>query len=112
MTVLFVSLGMQAQQKKTKKSKKLITVEIQTSAVCGMCKERLEHDVAFAKGVKFVELNDETKVLTVKFKEGKNTKDGIKKAITKVGYDADDMIAEQKAYDALPACCKKDVAPH
>ncbi len=111
-TMLFALTVMQAQDKKSKKNKKLVTVEIQTSAVCGMCKERLEHDLAFEKGVKFVELNDETKVLTIKFKEGKNTKEKLKIAVTKVGYDADDLIAEEKAYNALPACCKKDVAPH
>jgi len=109
---MFAISGLQAQDKKNKKKSNLVTVEIQTSAVCGMCKERLEHDIAFEKGVKSVELDDETKILTIKFKEGKNTKEKLKIAVTKVGYDADDLIAEEKAYNALPACCKKDVAPH
>lgn len=117
LTLMVIGLmvsGLMAQDtpKKEKKSKELVVVEIQTSAICGMCKKRLEHDIAFEKGVKSVELDDETKVLTVKYKSGKNTKENIKKAITKVGYDADEMMAEQKAYDALPDCCKKDVAPH
>lgn len=109
---MFAITGLQAQDKKSKKDKSLVTVEIKTSAVCGMCKEKLEHDIAFEKGVKFVELNKETKVLTIKFKEGKNTKENLKIAVTKVGYDADDLPAVEKAYDALPKCCKKDVAPH
>lgn len=108
---MFATISMQAQDKK-KKEKNIETIEIQTSAVCGMCKERLEHDMAFEKGVKFVELNDETKVLTIKYKKGKNTKENLKKAVTKIGYDADEMPANLKAYNALPACCKKDVAPH
>ncbi len=110
--ILFSAIGLQAQDKKTKNKKDLEIVEIQTSAVCGMCKEKLEHDLAFEKGVRFVELDDKTKVLTIKFKKGKNTKKNLKKAVTKVGYDADELQAEQKAYDALPACCKKDVDPH
>jgi len=94
------------------KDKDLEVVEIQTSAICGMCKKKLEHDIAFEKGVKSVELNDETKVLTVKYKKGKNSKEKIKKAITKAGYDADEMPANPKAYAALPECCKKDNEPH
>ncbi len=112
MIIMFAVIGLQAQDKNKKKNKDLETVEIQTSAVCGMCKEKLEHDMAFEKGVKFVELDDETKVLTIKYKKGKNTKENLKKAVTKVGYDADEMPANLKAYNALPACCKKDVAPH
>lgn len=105
-------IGLFAQETEKKESKKLEVVEIQTSAICGDCKERLEHDIAFEKGVKSVELDDETKVLTVKYKKGKNSKEKIKKAITKVGYDADEMPANPKAYAALPDCCKKGVDPH
>ena len=106
------SVALNAQDTKKKNKTELETIEIQTSAVCGMCKERLEHDLAFEKGVKFVELDDETKILTIKYKKGKNTKENLKKAVTKVGYDADEMPAELKAYNSLPDCCKKDVAPH
>lgn len=91
---------------------KLETFTIKTSAVCQQCKDRLEHDMAFEKGVRSVTLDLETKELTVTFKRGKNTKENLKKAVTKIGYDADDLVADQKAYDALPTCCKKDVAPH
>ena len=112
MIIILAAIGLQAQDKKKKNKKDLVTVEIQTSAVCGQCKERLEHDLAFEKGVKFVELDEETKVLTIKYKKDKNTKENLKKAITKVGYDADELPANLKAYNALPACCKKDVAPH
>jgi cation transport ATPase len=109
--IMFATVSMQAQDDK-KNEKNIVTIEIQTSAVCGQCKDRLEHDMAFEKGVKSVELNDETKVLTIKYKEGKNTKENLKIAITKIGYDADELPANLKAYNNLPACCKKDVAPH
>ena len=110
--MLVIGLFAQENEKKESKNKKLEVVEIQTSAICGDCKERLEHDIAFEKGVKSVELNDETKVLTIKYKKGKNNKEDLKKAITKVGYDADDLPANPKAYNALPACCKKGNDPH
>lgn len=92
--------------------KKIDTVNIQTSAKCNMCKERLEHDISFEKGVTFVELDNETKELTIVYKTNKNNVEKLKTAITKVGYDADEMLADKKAHDRLPACCQKDVEPH
>ena len=91
---------------------KVDTVKIQTSAKCNMCKERLEHDMAFEKGVKSVELDLDTKVLTITYKENKTTEEKLKTAVTKIGYDADEMVADQKAHDRLPACCQKGVEPH
>lgn len=94
------------------KSKKTETVSIKTSAICSQCKDRLEKNIAFEKGVKAVNLDLETKVLTVTYKKGKNSKENLKKAVSKIGYDADELEADPKAYERLPACCKKDAAPH
>lgn len=88
------------------------TVQIQTSAICGDCKERLEYNISFEKGIKSVELDDSTKVLTIVYKTGKNDKEKLKIAVTKVGYDADYLPADPKAYNRLPDCCKKDNEPH
>ena len=94
------------------KESKYDTVQIQTSAVCKMCKERIEHDMAFEKGVTTVELDMETKILTIVYKKGKTTEKDLREAVTEIGYDADDLVADQKAHDRLPACCQKDVEPH
>lgn len=104
----FAAIQMSAQDNNVIKD----TVLIQTSAKCNDCKERLEHDMAFEKGVKAVELDSETKVLTIVYKNNKTTEEKLKIAITKIGYDADDMPADQKAHDRLPACCQKDAEPH
>lgn len=101
-----------ANSKLQETERKVDTVEIKTSAVCNMCKERLEHDMAFEKGVKSVELDNETKILTITYKTNKTNKEELKKAVTKIGYDADELLADQKAHDRLPACCQKDVEPH
>jgi len=109
MTVaLFFSANIFAQQK----VKKTETVEIKSSVVCGMCEERVTKELAFEKGVTDVKVNLETKVITVSYKTSKTDKETIKKAITKIGYDADDLLADDKAYEKLPACCKKDAPPH
>lgn len=107
--LLIFPVALLAQEKKKSKTDK---VEIQTSAICGMCKDRLEKNLAFEKGVKSVSLDDETKIITIEYKRGKNDKEKLKKAISKIGYDADDVPADEKAYERLPDCCKKGNEPH
>ena len=94
------------------KSKNTEEIKIQTSAVCGMCKERIEHDLAFEKGIKSVSLDNETKVVTVAYSPKKTNPDEIRKAISKIGYDADDVAADPVAYEKLPGCCKKGNKAH
>ena len=91
---------------------KIDSVKIQTSAQCGMCKDRIEETLAFEKGVKKSELDLETKIVTVYYKSSKTNTDNIRIALTKVGYDADDFMADQKAYVKLPGCCKKPDDPN
>jgi cation transport ATPase len=92
--------------------KKSDTLVVKTSAICGQCKERIEQGMAFEKGVKKTTLNDETKKVTVIYNPSKTSPDAIRTAISKLGYDADEVVAEPKAYEKLPPCCKKDQAPH
>ncbi len=105
--VIILPAAASAQEKK-----KTDTVEIQTSAICGMCKERIEGDLAFERGVRKVDLNNETKIVTIEFNTRRTDKEKLKKAISKIGYDADDILADQKAHDRLPACCQKGNEPH
>ena len=86
---------------------KTAEIKIKTSATCDMCKETIEKYVAFEKGVKKVTLDVSTKVATVIYNPQKTTPEKIRLAITKSGYDADDMKADEKAYNKLDDCCKK-----
>lgn len=87
-------------------SQKVQTKVIHTSAECGSCKERIEGVLNYTNGVKFAELDVESKDLTVKFKTKKISLDEIKKILVETGYDADDMKANPEAVEKLPACCK------
>ncbi|WP_448530427.1 heavy-metal-associated domain-containing protein [Raineya sp.] len=87
-------------------------VQIKTSAVCGMCKKKIEKDLSYEKGVVSADLNVETKIVTVKYNPKKTSVAKIKKAINKAGYDADELPANPKAYNKLPECCKKDNKVH
>lgn len=106
--LLFSTAGTALSQEQKKEE----TITIKTSAVCGMCKERIEKDMSFEKGVTAVNLDLRTKILTVTYKTAKTNPDKLRTAVTKIGYDADDKPADAKAYEKLPACCKKDAPPH
>ena len=108
MMVLLIANPSIAQEKK----KNFEEVKIQTSAVCGMCEERIETNIAYEKGVKKVELDDSTKIVTIGYDPRKTDPDQLRTAISKVGYDADDVAADQEAYEKLPACCKKGNKAH
>ena len=88
--------------------KTIETVEIQTSAVCDMCKETIEKQLAFTKGVTAANLDVKTAIVKVSYKANKTTVEEIRTAINEVGYDADDSPAAEKAYENLHHCCKKD----
>lgn len=113
MIILFlVSMLVQGNLFSQEKSKKTESVEIKSSVMCGMCEAKIKKELAFEKGVKSVDVNLKTKVITVEYNINKTDKEKIKKAITKIGYDADELLADEKSYNKLPACCKKDAAPH
>lgn len=94
------------------KKKNYLEVQIKTSAVCGMCEERIEGNIAYEKGVKKVDLDDDTKIVTIGYNPRRTDPDKLRKAISKLGYDADDVEADQVAHDKLPKCCQKGNEPH
>ena len=89
------------------KAKETAELKIKTSAQCEMCKNRLEKAMAYEKGIKSSSLDVTTATLTVIYKPSKTNKDNIIKAVSKLGYDANGIEADKKAYDNLPDCCKK-----
>lgn len=86
-------------------------VKIKTSAICEMCKERIEKQLAFTKGVSESNLDLKDKMITITFNPKKTDISKLKKAINDAGYDADETIANEKSYNKLPSCCKKDGEP-
>ena len=104
LAIVTLSLGASAQTT----TDGMETIKIKTSAVCEMCKETLEKAMAYEKGVKESSLDVDSKILTVTYNTKKTSAEKIKLAVTKAGYDADEMPADAKAYDVLDACCKKD----
>lgn len=104
---MLLSISPLAQAQKMKKeSVDGYKVEIQTSAICDMCKYTLEKDLAFEKGVKKATLDLETKVMTIVYNEKKTSPEKLRNRINKVGYHADWMPRDATAYEKLPMCCQ------
>ncbi|QJX47870.1 heavy-metal-associated domain-containing protein [Hymenobacter taeanensis] len=87
-------------------------VQFKTSAVCDMCKARLEKSMAYEKGVQAANLDVPSKVLTVTYRPEKTTPAALRTAVQRTGYDADELTADTRAYNKLPDCCKKTNSVH
>ena len=83
------------------------TLVVKTTVLCDECKERIEHDLSFAKGVKSNVVNLDTKEVTVVYNSDKTDPEKIRLAITKIGYGADSLKADPKAFAKLPLCCRE-----
>ncbi|MFK7952473.1 MAG: heavy-metal-associated domain-containing protein [Ekhidna sp.] len=106
-TFILVSIGLVAHsQKDPVKVADGFKIEIKTSAVCEMCKEALEYDLAFEKGVKEATLNLDDKVLSIIYNPKRTDPDKLRERVTKVGYHADWMNRIDLSYEKLPFCCK------
>lgn len=90
----------------------LTSVEVQTSANCGMCKKTIEGALASTDGVESSNLDLGNKKVTVKYNAEVVNEDGIRQAIVASGYDADDLVCDKAAHDELPMCCQKGAAAH
>ena len=84
------------------------TIKIQTNAVCGMCKDRIESTLGALEGVESVRLDLTTKKVKIKFDDAKQSEASLRLAITKLGYAAEALAPDAEAQKALPACCKSD----
>lgn len=104
--MLLVTPFLAAQEKKTD------TINIKSSVVCNMCKERVEKGLAYERGIRDVAVDLDTKVVTVMFKPAIISAYDIQIKIARLGYDADTVSADPRAYEKLPACCKKGVPRH
>jgi mercuric ion binding protein len=106
LTMTFI--GFQAQAQVSGKPGNLTeTAVINTSAQCDMCRMKIEAKLNDVKGVKTASLDIRNKKLTVKYNPEKTNLEEIKKLVSDLGYDAEDVRANVEAYKNLPSCCQK-----
>jgi copper chaperone CopZ len=92
-----------------KAQNKVVTDTFATSTVCGTCRSILEEGLKFEKGVIRVSVLVEEQKIILKYRTDKTDRAILKKKISLLGYQSDDVLADPKGFEALPACCKK---PH
>jgi mercuric ion binding protein len=72
---------------------------------CDMCKTRIEK-IAMASGATTADWNVKTKFLTVVYEPDRSSISYISEKLAKAGHDTGLRSAKDKAYNALPDCCK------
>jgi len=88
-------------------TKKLEEITINSSLRCGMCEATISKSLKSLQGVKAYKINLLKNTIWVKYKSDKTNPDELRNAISKSGYDADNVKADPGAYMKLPSCCKK-----
>ena len=75
-------------------------------AKCEMCVEKITGAVLELKGVYSATVDLKAKVASVKYDPEAVTVAKLEKAIASVGYDANRVKKDKKAYSKLSPCCK------
>ncbi|MFT3844053.1 MAG: heavy-metal-associated domain-containing protein [Lacibacter sp.] len=89
--------------------KKPIVVQIKTpQAQCVECKQKIENFLKGEEGVAKVVVDIRKKITTVTYLSDRTNIENIKTAIANIGFDADDVTAEEEQYKRLPICCKRE----
>ena len=72
---------------------------------CDECKNKIEK-AAEKAGAASANWSDETYLLVVNYDAAKTSSLDIQKSIAAVGYDTQDVKADDAAYKKLPKCCQ------
>lgn len=91
-TVILLIVGMVTLF--AKDNPKIKEVTYNCSIDCNSCKEKIMKNIPYEKGVKKVVVNIEEQLVTITYREDKNTKEGIEKAIEKLGYTAEVKVKQ------------------
>lgn len=83
-------------------------LDIVSSTVCDMCERTIEENLIYEKGVQKVDVDLATSTVHITYRTGRNTPEGLRAALVKLGYSADGVPGDAKAFAKLPACCQKE----
>lgn len=100
--LLFFSVQSFAQFKKP-----VVAIIKTPQANCLECKTKIENFMKYEEGVAKVVVDIKKKITTVTFLSDRTNIENIKTAIANLGFDADEITANEDQYKRLPVCCKK-----
>lgn len=109
---LFIACLFTSQLLLAQKQPKRQTITIKTPTTCNHCKicetcgGKLEGELVFVKGIQLVTYNEADQTTTVIYWTKKITPDKIRKEISLLGFDADEVKADPNGYKQRDACCK------
>lgn len=104
--IFFISNGAVAQQKTNQKAVIKTHFNCDHCKVCETCGLKFKDHLMKIPGVKMYELDEKKMTITVYYNAKKTDLMTIKNAISKLGYDADEVKADPKGYESLDGCCK------
>ncbi len=96
--VIMIMFVMTSFAQEQKKGKKLKTVTYSCNMHCVSCQQKIEHNMAYEKGVKAIIADKDEQTVTVTYRTDKNSDEGLKKAIIDLGYKVE-IVEKQKATD-------------
>ena len=87
-------------------------VVIKTPTVlCDVCKEQVEFTLSHEYGVSSVVVNTYKKTTTIVYLTDRTNISKLRVAIANIGFDADDVEAEETAFKQLSKACKLHKTP-
>lgn len=81
---------------------------IVSSTVCEMCEQTITSELIYEKGVKKVSVDLPTSTVPIDYDAKKNNPETLRAALINLGYAADGVPGDPKAFAKLPACCQKE----
>ncbi len=106
--LLFMSMSAFAQKKGN-----INSVVIKTTIYCDHCKkcetcgDKFNKSLYNEAGIKRVDVDPKAMTISVTYDARKTDVDKIRLAISKLGYDADEIKADPEGLAKLDGCCKK-----
>lgn len=96
-------------QKKQRTSKAIIKTHFNCDHCkkCETCGKKFEAELYSTKGIKDFQIDEKNMTIIVVYNPQRVTVPQIRQAISALGFDADEVKADPKAYDKLDDCCKK-----
>ena len=95
--VFLLGAGNSSAQGKTRKSKAVIKSNVE----CELCKSNVENHLSKINGVRKVSADFKTREITVVFNSRRITIEQIRKNLADLGYDADDVPANNRMNQLL-----------
>jgi periplasmic mercuric ion binding protein len=108
MKLLFTSALLFASLISIAQFKKPVVAQIKTpQAACVECKDKIEKFMKYEEGIAKIVVDIRKKITTVTFLGDRTNIENIKTTIANLGFDADDITANEETYKRLPICCKR-----